>query len=81
MKLAFFDTKPYDKEVFEPLLKEAGIETVFYDTRICEDDCILAQGCDAVCVFVLNTALKSSLYDAQDLIMSTICMLPQRASR
>ncbi len=52
MKLAFFDTKPYDREGFEPLLNEAGIETIYYDTRICEDDCILAQGCDAVCVFV-----------------------------
>ena len=52
MRLAFFDTKPYDREVFEPLLKDAGIETVYYDTRICEDDCILAKDCDAVCVFV-----------------------------
>ncbi|MCQ2505355.1 MAG: 2-hydroxyacid dehydrogenase [Saccharofermentans sp.] len=52
MRLAFFDTKPYDREVFEPLLKASGIETIFYDTRICQDDCILASGCDAVCVFV-----------------------------
>ncbi len=52
MRLAFFDTKPYDREVFEPVLKDTGIETVYYDTRICEDDCILAKDCDAVCVFV-----------------------------
>ena len=59
MRLAFFDTKPYDREVFEPALQDAGIETVFYDTRICEDDCILAKGCDAVCVFVNDDVCKN----------------------
>ncbi len=62
MRLAFFDTKPYDREVFEPALQDAGIETVFYDTRICEDDCILAKGCDAVCVFV-NDDVNSKVID------------------
>lgn len=59
MKLAFFDTRPYDREVFEPALAAAGIEVKFYDTRLCEDDCMLVEGCDAVCVFVNDNVNKT----------------------
>ena len=43
MKVAFFDTKPYDREVFEPRFKESGIKAKFYDTRLCEDDCVFVN--------------------------------------
>ena len=62
MKLAFFDTKSYDREVFEPKLKAAKIKTKFFDTRLDEDDVILAKGCDAVCVFV-NDVVNSKVID------------------
>ena len=62
MKIAFFDTKSYDREVFEPKLKAAKIRYKFYDTRLDEDDAILAKGCDAVCVFV-NDAVNSKVID------------------
>ena len=62
MKIAFFDTKSYDREVFEPKLKAAKIRYKFYDTRLDEDDAILAKGCDAVCVFV-NDAVNSNVID------------------
>ncbi len=52
MKVAFFDTKPYDREVFEPKLKAAKIRVKWFDARLNEDDAVLAKGCDAVCVFV-----------------------------
>jgi len=52
MKIAFFDTKNYDREVFEPKLKAAKIRHKFYDTRLDEDSAVLAKGCDTVCVFV-----------------------------
>ncbi|MBR1797699.1 MAG: 2-hydroxyacid dehydrogenase [Clostridiales bacterium] len=55
MKIAFFDTKKYDQEVFEPKLKAAKIKAKFYDTRLDEDDVVLAKGCDVVCVFVNDT--------------------------
>lgn len=74
MKLAFFDTKPYDREVFEPLLNEADIETVFYDTRICEDDCILAKGCDAVCVFVNDDVNRNVIDTLSDYGVKTIAL-------
>ncbi len=58
MKIAFFDTKSYDIEVFEPKLKQAKIRYKFYDTRLNEDCVVLAKGCDAVCVFVNDVVNK-----------------------
>lgn len=58
MKVAFFDTKIYDKEVFEPKLKAAKIRAKFYDMRLDEDDVVLAKGCDAICVFVNDVVNK-----------------------
>jgi Lactate dehydrogenase and related dehydrogenases len=59
MKIAFFDTKSYDIEVFEPKLKNAKIRYKFYDTRLDEDCVVLAKGCDAVCVFVNDVVNKA----------------------
>lgn len=58
MKIAFFDTKIYDIEVFEPKLKDANIDYKFYDTRLDEDDVVLAKGFDAICVFVNDIVNK-----------------------
>ncbi|MBQ6990923.1 MAG: 2-hydroxyacid dehydrogenase [Clostridia bacterium] len=55
MKLAFFDTKPYDRSSFEPLAGEYGVEIHFFDTKLTPDTAPLAHGCDAVCVFVNDT--------------------------
>ena len=55
MKFAFFDTKPYDKPSFEKFGKERGIEFKYFETKLTEDTVELAQGFDAVCVFVNDT--------------------------
>lgn len=59
MKIAFFDTKSYDQEVFEPKLKANKMRYKFYDTRLDEDDVVLAKGYDAVCVFVNDVVNKT----------------------
>ncbi len=55
MKVAFFDTKPYDIPAFEKLGEERGIKFKFYETKLTEDTADLVKGCDAVCVFVNDT--------------------------
>ena len=55
MKIAFFDTKPYDKPSFEREGSANGMEFRFYETKLNEDTVDLARGCDAVCVFVNDT--------------------------
>lgn len=51
MKVAFFDTKEYDRKFFEPYSAD-GLEFIFYDTKLDENTAGLAYGADAACVFV-----------------------------
>lgn len=55
MKIAFFDTKPYDKPSFDRYGKEYGITLKYFETKLNEDTVDLAQGYDAVCAFVNDT--------------------------
>lgn len=55
MKIAFFDTKPYDKPSFEAFGAQADMEFKFFETKLNEDTVELAHGHDAVCAFVNDT--------------------------
>jgi len=47
MKIAFFDTKPYDVSAFRRYSEERGISIKFYETKLNEDTVELAVGADA----------------------------------
>ena len=55
MKIAFFDTKPYDKPAFDRYGAENGIEFKYFETKLGPDTVELAHGFDGVCVFVNDT--------------------------
>lgn len=55
MKIAFFDTKPYDKPSFDKYGKEYGVEFKYFETKLNEDTVDLAHGFDGVCAFVNDT--------------------------
>ncbi len=55
MRIAFFDTKPYDKPSFDKYGEEFGIEFKYFETKLNRDTVDLAQGFDGVCVFVNDT--------------------------
>lgn len=55
MKIAFFDTKPYDKPSFEKYGAEYGVTFKYFETKLTEDTAELAKGFDGVCAFVNDT--------------------------
>ncbi len=55
MRIAFFDTKPYDKPSFEKYGGEQGVTFQYFETKLNEDTVELARGFDGVCVFVNDT--------------------------
>ena len=66
MKIAFFDTKPYDKPSFEKFGAEHGITFKYFETKLNEDTAELAHGFDGVCVFVndtVNAAVIDQLHE------------------
>ena len=51
-KIAFFDTRSYDKEAFTKENETFGHEIDFFDFKLNEKTALTAKGFDAVCVFV-----------------------------
>lgn len=58
MKVAFFDTKSYDKEQFELYQGMEGIQFTFFETKLTPKTVGLANGFDAVCIFVNDVVDK-----------------------
>lgn len=57
-KIAFFDTKEYDKPAFLRYGEEHGVAFKFFETKLTPDTAALADGFDGVCIFVNDTADK-----------------------
>jgi len=55
LKIAFFDTKPYDRVAFTERGEEQGVRFKFFETKLNADTVELAHGYDGVCVFVNDT--------------------------
>ena len=63
-KIAFFDTKPYDKEVFDE--ENTHYEMVYFESQLNEKTARLAQGFDCICAFVnddINQKVIDTLYE------------------
>ena len=76
MKVAFFDTKPYDMPGFDHYAADAGLEIKYFETRLNEDTVSLAAGYDAVCVFVndtVNANVAEKLYQLGVKVIALRC--------
>ena len=62
MKIAFFDTKDYDQNSFVKANADGLFEISFFETRLTEATCRLAEGHDVVCVFV-NDDINAKVID------------------
>ncbi len=51
-KIAFFDTKPYDKIWFDKYKNEYGIDIKYFDVKLSSDTAVIARDFDGVCAFV-----------------------------
>lgn len=75
MKVAFFNSKKYDKNSFTERNIQ-GHELIFFEHQLNEQSAILAQGHDAVCVFVndrLNRKTISILADSDIRLIAMRC--------
>ena len=55
-KIAFFDSKNYDRTSFEEANKNFGFELEFLEPKLSEQTVTLASGYDAICIFVNDSA-------------------------
>lgn len=61
IKIAFFDTKDYDKILFDEYNKNYNYEITYFESRLNSETAPLAKGYDVVCIFVSDTADKKTL--------------------
>jgi len=59
--VAFFDTKPYDREYFSAAADATDLELRFLEHRLTENTATTAQGADAVCCFVNDRLDRAQL--------------------
>lgn len=62
MKIAFYTAKPYDRIWFEPLSAEYGMSITFLEAHCTPRTLGLAQGYDAICIFI-NDYIDASMID------------------
>ena len=62
MKVTFYGRKPYDEIWFKPLSEEYGVDVHFVDAALNEETLVLAQGSQAVCIFV-NDPVNATMID------------------
>lgn len=75
MKVAFYDTKPYDKVWFDKK-KTDDVELHYFESRLTERTAKLAEGYDVVCAFVndeLNENTVNTLYNAGVKLIAMRC--------
>lgn len=75
IKIAFFDAKDYDIASFGKANEEGKAEISFFETRLTEDTCKLAEGHDVVCIFV-NDRVNDKVID--ELLKSGVKLIALR---
>lgn len=74
IKIAFFDTKPYDKRSFEELNKDYDFDIKYFKTKLSKETVELSYGYDAVCAFVNDEMDKDVLDHMKDHGIELIAM-------
>ncbi|MBB02068.1 MAG: hydroxyacid dehydrogenase [Planctomyces sp.] len=74
MRVAFFSTKPYDRRFFTAANEQHGFELKFFEPRLTPETMTLAQGFDAVCVFVNDQLDADILEQLKDAGIKTIAL-------
>jgi len=61
MRIAFYDTKPYDKIWFNKLNESYGYKIKYFEDKLNADTAILAKNYDVICAFVNDTIDEETL--------------------
>ncbi|MBQ2974130.1 MAG: 2-hydroxyacid dehydrogenase [Clostridia bacterium] len=61
MKVAFFDTKPYDKIYFDELKEQYGIEIEYFESKLSPRTAVMARDAKAVVAFVNDDVGKDTI--------------------
>jgi D-lactate dehydrogenase len=75
-RIAFFDTKPYDKETFNIVNNDFKFEIKYHKYHLTQETAVLAKNYDTVCVFVndeVNKEVIEQLYEQGTKLIALRC--------
>ncbi len=61
LRVAFFDTKPYDKIYFDALKEDYGIEIEYFESKLSPRTAVMAKNVKAVVAFVNDDVCKETI--------------------
>mgnify|MGYP004651566959 FL=1 len=61
LKIAFYDTKEYDRILFDKYNKNYGYEITYFESKLNSETALLANGYDVVCIFVNDIADQKTI--------------------
>ena len=61
LRVAFFDTKPYDKIYFDDLKDDYGIEIEYFESKLSPRSAVMAKNVSAVVAFVNDDVCKETI--------------------
>ena len=62
IKIAFFDTKEYDRKLFDRYNKDYGYEITYLESKLNAETAPLAKGYDVVCIFVNDVVDEKTIH-------------------
>ena len=74
IKVAFFDTKPYDREFFDKANEKFGFQLTYFETRLGPASARMAAGFDAVSAFVNDDVGEETVKELIRLGVKVIAM-------
>ena len=74
IKVAFFDTKPYDREFFDKANEKFGFQLTYFETRLGSASARMAAGFDAVSAFVNDDVGEETVKELIRLGVKVIAM-------
>lgn len=77
IKVAFFDSKPYDEASFKKANEKYGFDIRFYKGHLNKNNVVLSKGADVVCIFV-NAVVDANVID--DLIENGVKLIALRCA-
>ena len=75
IKIAFFDTKDYDKKLFDEYNKNYGYEITYLESKLNSETAPLAKGYDAICIFVNDIVDEKTIKILKDCGVKLIALL------
>lgn len=74
IKIAFFDTKPYDKHWFDKINEKYDMKIKYYESKLNADTAVMARGFDCIIAFVNDNIDRETIDELKNIGVKLIAL-------